>query len=125
MELKQKKFIDGGYVKIILIDKTDFRECKSFIRHLIKGHISINDLPVLIDMHGVECYISLFEIFSIAKYLTSFQCILLNRIYIVVSDGRSLVTARFLQECLNSRGVDIHVSSMMDDVNEWLSHSVC
>jgi len=125
MKIRNTTCIDEGYVKIILTGKMAFRDCKSFIHILIDNYKSMKDLPVFIDMQGVECDINLFEIFGIAKYVTSFQYKPLNRIYIVVSDGRSLVMGRFVQECLSSRGVDIRVSSRMAEVNEWLSHSIC
>ena len=125
MKIRNTTCINEGYAKIILTGKMDFRDCKSFIHTLIDNHISMKDLPIFIDMQGVEFDINLFEIFGIVKYVTSFQYKPLKKIYIVVSDGRSLVMGRFLQECLSSRGVDIRVSSRMAEINEWLSHSVC
>ena len=70
MKIRNTTCINEGYAKIILTGKMDFRDCKSFIHTLIDNHISMKDLPIFIDMQGVEFDINLFEILVIVKYVT-------------------------------------------------------
>jgi hypothetical protein len=78
---------------------------------------------VLLDLRDVECFMSEFELFELAKHMTFPDLALptLKRIALLVDGQVAFNHAHFLELCTQSRGLNVHAFEDYETANEWLN----
>jgi hypothetical protein len=107
--------------------KLDFPKFKDGLQEIVSVHGAFIEHDVLIDTRGAETYLSVFEIWEIARNLADavhagspkgFRAKI-----VAICPVERFDNAKFLELCAQNRGLNIHAFTAFEDMFEWLSES--